>query len=898
MVSRFGTMQNLLGSGSHDLRCTRSRPRLIPVAGALILVVSFLIVALPVSSHGPVARSPAGTSANAVAGARSDGPLAAAPIPSVSSTAGWSQVPGSFGHTRGTIAMAYDAADGHVLAFGGGGNLGRSYNDTWTYSGGVWTNISATLSVAPIPRESALMAYDAADGYILLFGGYTSISVPGSCSGALNDTWIFQRGAWTQITPTGGVAPPCLFSAAMAYDSADREIVLFGGGLTVGGVLNAQLSDQTWTYASGTWTDLTGSLAAAPEARETSSMADDPRDGDMILYGGRAAPNDFNDTWGFHSSTWTLLSGLDINGRFVGTPGPEQRRGSMMAFDSGENYVVLTQGVNDNCGSPPCTENDTWVFLGGNWTDVSASIGAEPYPPRWSAGVSDDPADRQVVILGGCLAYGCDPPSNLNDSWIFQGTTLHATLQPLGPVVDAGTTLQLQTQVDGGAAPFSYFYTGLPSPCTTRNNATYECTPTTTGDYLLTVRVTDGDGEIYDASASITVAPLLTVTLAATPSLLDLTGSLTVSANVTGGFGAYGYTWSGLPLPCSGITSSTLACTPAFAGTYVATVNVTDGLYTTAQSPPVVISVSSTVIAGIEASQLIGVAPLSIVFTAHTLGGTPGFTYAWDFGDGASSELASVPHTFDAAGSYTVSLEVTDSVGTGVRPTIAIVAVAPLSTTLVVTPALAEVGVSLALSAATVGGDAPLTYTWSGLPPGCVAGNAPAISCTPTASGSFDVFVTVSDALGETATSDQSVTVVARLAGNASAQPEQTCTGLTRELRSSFTSQVSGGVAPLSYSWSFGDGASSNAIAPVHEYATPGNFSALLTVEDALHATLSDPLVVTFAFPPCGSHSQPISFLPTLFAVIGLGVVAALVVAVTVLVVLRRRRRSPPNFSP
>jgi PKD repeat protein len=50
-----------------------------------------------------------------------------------------------------------------------------------------------------------------------------------------------------------------------------------------------------------------------------------------------------------------------------------------------------------------------------------------------------------------------------------------------------------------------------------------------------------------------------------------------------------------------------------------------------------------------------------------------------------------------------------------------------------------------------------------------------------------------------------------------------------------------------SYSWAFGDGATSNLANPTHTYATPGTYTALLTVTDSVGATSTSPVVVTVA---------------------------------------------------
>ncbi len=58
----------------------------------------------------------------------------------------------------------------------------------------------------------------------------------------------------------------------------------------------------------------------------------------------------------------------------------------------------------------------------------------------------------------------------------------------------------------------------------------------------------------------------------------------------------------------------------------------------------------------VEASRVVGLAPLAIDFTAHCLGDVS--AAEWDFGDGAMASGATVAHTFEAPGAYTVTLAV------------------------------------------------------------------------------------------------------------------------------------------------------------------------------------------------------------------------------------------------
>jgi hypothetical protein len=84
------------------------------------------------------------------------------------------------------------------------------------------------------------MAYDAATGDIVLFGGVNVISGTGHTSG---DTWTWNGSAWTKQHPA--TSPPARGAAAMTYDAATGDIVLFGGLARRGTALH-----DTWTWGS------------------------------------------------------------------------------------------------------------------------------------------------------------------------------------------------------------------------------------------------------------------------------------------------------------------------------------------------------------------------------------------------------------------------------------------------------------------------------------------------------------------------------------------------------------------------------------------------------------------------------------------------------------------------
>lgn len=78
-----------------------------------------------------------------------------------------------------------------------------------------------------------------------------------------------------------------------------------------------------------------------------------------------------------------------------------------------------------------------------------------------------------------------------------------------------------------------------------------------------------------------------------------------------------------------------------------------------------------------SAAPVTGDAPLDVQFTS-TVTGTAPFTYAWTFGDGTTSTEQNPVHTYASAGTYSVSLTVTNAVGTDTATQTDLVVVNPV----------------------------------------------------------------------------------------------------------------------------------------------------------------------------------------------------------------------------
>ncbi|MCH2188624.1 PKD domain-containing protein [Candidatus Gracilibacteria bacterium] len=83
----------------------------------------------------------------------------------------------------------------------------------------------------------------------------------------------------------------------------------------------------------------------------------------------------------------------------------------------------------------------------------------------------------------------------------------------------------------------------------------------------------------------------------------------------------------------------------------------------------VVASQNADLRATIDAVPIYGTGPLSVSFDGLASGGTPGYTYAWDFDDREQAIGKQVNHVFDRVGFYEVELTVTDTVSNSITAT-------------------------------------------------------------------------------------------------------------------------------------------------------------------------------------------------------------------------------------
>jgi PKD repeat protein len=244
-------------------------------------------------------------------------------------------------------------------------------------------------------------------------------------------------------------------------------------------------------------------------------------------------------------------------------------------------------------------------------------------------------------------------------------------------------------------------------------------------------------------------------------------------------------------------------------------------------NPPPALSVS----AGPAVSGTVGTA---VTFHGSASGGTAPLSYSWNFGDGATATGTLTPsHTYSTAGNFTVTLTVTDSTGAKASASTSANETAPTSplTASAGSAVSGQVGTPVTFQGSASGGTAPLSYQWN-FGDGTTTSGTLTPSHTYSTAGNFTVTLTVTDSKGAQASGNTSANETAATSAlTASAGPAesgQVGTPVT------FQGSASGGTAPLSYSWNFGDGGTaSGTLTPSHTYSSAGNFTVTLTVTDA-----------------------------------------------------------------
>ncbi|HEY6239047.1 MAG TPA: kelch repeat-containing protein [Thermoplasmata archaeon] len=599
----------------------------------------------------------------------------------VFASGGWSGAVG--GSTPGPsaregLSFDGDAFAGFSLLFGGT-SAAVPRGDTWSFGTSVLqisVTVVPTAGAAPLNSTFSVTASGGVPPYTVdwsfgdrmggsalsnathvygLPGNYTAVVTVTDSGGdsashgtpiAVLTSW--QGGhQWAQLGSPGRPVPSPRASSQVAYDPSIKAVVLFGGE----GPGGAPLGD-TWEFVNNVWIDLSSGLSSAPPARWGGSLAYDPVDAALVLFGGTDGTGYNGDTWTFNGSGWYHAS----------TVGPSPRAFAQMAFDALDGYVVLFGGAQGSAAGTGWTvDSDTWEYRGGVWQNITTQLPIAP-PPTAGGSATYDSADQALLLFGGSSIAPNGAPGTCypnGATWTFAGgswTSVAATTVPAGQMLpmEAFDAVDHLVLVFGGAqsvggvcqvtaGTWSYVGGGW-------SNLTGPASASPAGRDAGAVTFDGAEGVVLLFGGNsmglmlndtwLYPAPLNT---SATSETGNSTSSSPGGLNGSGGNGTdpNGSGPNGTPGSGSG------------AGGLPFNVGYT---------------VSPTGSSG----------PMTVAFVATAVGGTAPFTFSWYFGDSSPSIVAShISHRYTVPGSYNPVLTATDASGETLVRVLATIQVAP-----------------------------------------------------------------------------------------------------------------------------------------------------------------------------------------------------------------------------
>jgi hypothetical protein len=445
-------------------------------------------------------------------------------------------------------AAAYDPSLGGIVLFGGK-NLSGPLQDTWLLKNGVWTNLTGQVGQAPPARVSPALVYDPVDGYLVLYGGRTPSAI-------LNDTWTFNGVGWSDVTPNqinATNSPPHRYQASMTFDMADGYVLLFGGYSTTN--LQPLALNDSWRFVAGTWTRI--STPTSPSARAGAAMSYDPTQSEVVLFGGtNNSSSELNDTWTFSSGVWTSTadtSPLAPSARTL--PAMAASFGTLPT----SRFLVLFGGQGGN-GAPlndtwiagtlpveefPLRRSNAFTDVGQPLTLTATPYGGVlPYTFSWtslpvgcvSSNVSAltcvpsqaGTSEPSVTVVGAQSSGSASASANVTvnpDPAISEFSVTPSTY------VIGGNGILFSVKDSGGTGTLSFSYTGLPPGCISNNTPQLTCLPSKTGTFTVEVNATDHVG--YSVYSNVTFS--VTGTPGTLKSLLDKLSNPAVIAGIAVG---------------------------------------------------------------------------------------------------------------------------------------------------------------------------------------------------------------------------------------------------------------------------------------------------------------------------------------------------------------------------
>ncbi len=237
-----------------------------------------------------------------------------------------------------------------------------------------------------------------------------------------------------------------------------------------------------------------------------------------------------------------------------------------------------------------------------------------------------------------------------------------------------------------------------------------------------------------------------------------------------------------------------------------------------------------------------GTVPLTVQFVDSSLN-TP-TSWTWLFGDGGISTSQNPTHTYTTAGAYTVTLIATNSAGSNTVTESGYISVTK-ATSVPVVSFMANITsgiVPLSVQFLDSSTNSPSSWVWSFGDGG--TSTSPEPIHTYTTQGLYTVTLTATNSAGSNTTSLNNYITATQVTMIPTALFKSTVTSGYEPLTVQFVDASTN--SPISWVWSFGDGATSTLQDPVHTYTAAGNYAVTLTASNDMGSnTITQPGYIT-----------------------------------------------------
>lgn len=494
-------------------------------------------------------------------------------------------------------------------------------------------------------------------------------------------------------------------------------------------------------------------------------------------------------------------------------------------------------GSNDPDGS---IVSYAWDF--GNDRTATTAVASANYTSPGTYTVTLSVTDNRGAVGTATRVITVTGAPNLPPSAVIRTVSVAGTV-PLTVNLSGSNS----TDPDGSIATYAWDL----GNGATGSGASVQAIYNTIGSYTVTLVVTDDRGAqatttlVIEVSENFNFPPVADFVADPVTGTAPLSVSFdgTASSDEDGTIASHAWAFGNGQ---NGAGATPAAVTYSIPGTYTAKLTVTDNrgaTGTATQTITVLPPANQTPVANFTPTPTTGSAPLLVQLSSAGSSDADGAItgYAWNFGNGTTSSSPNPSAVFNTAGTFTISLSVTDNSG----------ASAVKSTTIVVNPTnVAPVPV---ISATPLTGSAPLTvnvngagssdadgsivsYAWD-FGNGQTATGATA-STVYSSLGSYTLRLTVTDNRGSVRSTTTTI-----VAGTTNQRPVAVITALPTSgpaplvvtLKSTGSNDPDGTITK--YSWDLGNGQTLLGSQVQFNYTIPGSYTVVLTVTDNRGAT-------------------------------------------------------------